>query len=195
MSDPFVFAFSDQNKKLYMLPQMANRHGLIAGATGTGKTVSMQVLAENFSKISVPVFLADVKGDISGISQPNAVNAKIAQRVEQLQITNYTPQGCPVVFWDIFGEQGHPARTTISEMGPLLLARLLDLNETQTGVLSLVFKIADDNGLLLIDLKDLRRPVPHLLRQHLGNHHRLHPARSAGPGGAGGRKDLCRAGP
>jgi DNA helicase HerA-like ATPase len=154
MVEPLAIAKSD--KKLCLLPQMANRHGLIAGATGTGKTVTMQVLAENFSRIGVPVFMADVKGDISGISQPNAGNPKIAERVEQLQIKDYTPQGCPVVFWDIFGEQGHPARTTISEMGPLLLARLLDLNDTQTGVLSLVFKVADDNGLLLIDLKDLR---------------------------------------
>lgn len=155
MAEPIEIAKSD--KKLFLLPQMANRHGLIAGATGTGKTVSMQVLAENFSRIGVPVFMADVKGDISGISQPNPGNPKIAQRIEQLQIKNqYTPLGCPVVFWDIFGEQGHPARTTISEMGPLLLGRLLDLNDTQGGVLSLVFKIADDNGLLLIDLKDLR---------------------------------------
>jgi DNA helicase HerA-like ATPase len=154
MSEPIEIARSD--KKLFLLPQMANRHGLIAGATGTGKTVSMQVLAENFSRIGVPVFMADVKGDVSGISQPNPGNPKIAQRVEQLQITNYTPMGCPVAFWDIFGEQGHPVRTTVSEMGPLLLSRLLDLNDTQSGVLSLVFKIADDNGLLLIDLKDLR---------------------------------------
>jgi DNA helicase HerA-like ATPase len=156
MSDPFIVACSDGDKDLYLLPQMANRHGLIAGATGTGKTVSMQVLAENFSRIGVPVFMADVKGDLSGISQPGRENPKITQRIEQLHINNYIRQGCPVAFWDIFGEQGHPARTTISEMGPLLLSRLLDLNETQSGVLSLVFKIADDNGLLLIDLKDLR---------------------------------------
>ena len=154
MAEPLEVAKSD--KRLFLLPQMANRHGLIAGATGTGKTVTMQVLAEHFSSIGVPVFLADVKGDVSGISQPNPGHPKITQRVEQLQINGYTPRGCPVVFWDIFGEQGHPARTTISEMGPLLLARLLDLNDTQTGVLSLVFKLADDNGLLLIDLKDLR---------------------------------------
>jgi DNA helicase HerA-like ATPase len=156
MPEPFVVARSDEDKDLFLLPQMANRHGLIAGATGTGKTVSMQVLAENFSRIGVPVFLADVKGDLSGISQPGRENPKIAQRIEQLHITNYTRQGCPVAFWDIFGEQGHPARSTISEMGPLLLSRLLELNDIQSGVLSLVFKIADDNGLLLIDLKDLR---------------------------------------
>jgi DNA helicase HerA-like ATPase len=157
MADPFVVARSDGGKNLYLLPQMANRHGLIAGATGTGKTVSMQVLAESFSRSGVPVFMADVKGDLSGISQPNPGNLKVDQRIEQLQIKDqYKPQGCPVAFWDIFGEQGHPARTTISEMGPLLLGRLLDLNDTQSGVLSLVFKIADDNGLLLIDLKDLR---------------------------------------
>jgi len=154
MAEPLEVAKSD--KKLYLLPQMANRHGLIAGATGTGKTVTMQVLAENFSRIGVPVFMADVKGDLSGISQPNPGNPKITQRIEQLQIKGYEPKGCPVAFWDIFGEQGHPARTTISEMGPLLLGRLLDLNDTQSGVLSLIFKIADDNGLLLIDLKDLR---------------------------------------
>ena len=154
MAEPLEIAKSD--KRLYLLPQMANRHGLIAGATGTGKTVSMQVLAERFSAIGVPVFMADVKGDISGISQPNPGNPRISERVAQLKIEGYSPRGCPVAFWDIFGEQGHPARTTISEMGPLLLARLLDLNETQTGVLSLVFRVADDNGMLLIDLKDLR---------------------------------------
>jgi hypothetical protein len=154
MAEPLAIAKGD--KTLFLLPQMANRHGLIAGATGTGKTVSMQVLAERFSSIGVPVFLADVKGDVSGISQANAGNARISQRLEQLRIGGYTPKGCPVAFWDIFGEQGHPARTTISEMGPLLLARLLNLNDTQSGVLTLVFKVADDNGLLLIDLKDLR---------------------------------------
>jgi hypothetical protein len=155
MVEPLEIAKSD--KKLFLLPQMANRHGLIAGATGTGKTVSMQVLAESFSRIGVPVFLADVKGDVSGISQPNPGNPRIEQRLDQLQIRKqYQPRGCPVAFWDIFGAQGHPARTTISEMGPLLLARLLELNDVQEGVLSLVFKIADDNGLLLIDLKDLR---------------------------------------
>jgi DNA helicase HerA-like ATPase len=155
MIEPIEIARSE--KKVCLLPQMANRHGLIAGATGTGKTVTMQVLAESFSRSGVPVFMADVKGDLSGISQANPGNPKIEQRLDQLQIRGqYKPQGCPVAFWDIFGEQGHPARTTISEMGPLLLGRLLDLNETQGGVLSLVFKIADDNGLLLIDLKDLR---------------------------------------
>ena len=112
MAEPLEVAKSD--KKLYLLPQMANRHGLIAGATGTGKTVTMQVLAENFSRIGVPVFMADVKGDLSGISQPNPGNPKITQRIEQLQIKGYEPKGCPVAFWDIFGEQGHPARTTIS---------------------------------------------------------------------------------
>ncbi|MCJ7484067.1 MAG: DUF853 domain-containing protein [Thermodesulfovibrionales bacterium] len=156
MSDPFVIARSDDGKDLYLLLQMANRHGLIAGATGTGKTVTLQVLAENFSRLGVPVFMADVKGDLSGICQPGGENLKIDQRVQQLKISGYSSQGFPVVFWDIFGEQGHPARTTISEMGPLLLGRLLNLNDTQEGVLNLVFKIADDNGLLLIDLKDLR---------------------------------------
>jgi DNA helicase HerA-like ATPase len=158
MSEPFIVARSDGDKDLNLLPQMANRHGLIAGATGTGKTVSMQVLAENFSRSGVPVFMADVKGDLSGISQPGRENPKITQRLEMLRISkeSWEWKGCPVAFWDIFGEQGHPARSTISEMGPLLLSRLLELNDIQSGVLSLVFKIADDNGLLLIDLKDLR---------------------------------------
>jgi DNA helicase HerA-like ATPase len=141
---------------LALLPQMANRHGLVAGATGTGKTVTLQVLAENFSRIGVPVFMADVKGDLSGISQPGGNNAKIAERVKLLNLSNFSYQGFPTVFWDVFGQQGHPVRTTVSEMGPLLLGRLLNLNETQSSVLSIVFRIADDQGLLLLDLKDLR---------------------------------------
>lgn len=140
----------------YLLPGMANRHGLIAGATGTGKTVSLQVIAENFSSIGVPVFMADVKGDLSGISQPGNPTPKIVERIEKLGLKDFKFSGSPVVFWDVFGEQGHPLRATVSDMGPLLFSRLLDLNETQSGVLSLVFKIADDNGLLLLDLKDLR---------------------------------------
>ena len=135
---------------------MANRHGLVAGATGTGKTIS-QVMAENFSRIGVPVFMADVKGDLAGISQPgSAANTRVAERIKQLKLADFAFAGCPVTFWDIYGEQGHPVRTTISEMGPLLLSRLFFLNEIQSGVLSLVFKIADDNGLLLLDAKDLR---------------------------------------
>jgi DNA helicase HerA-like ATPase len=127
---------------------MANRHGLVAGATGTGKTVTMQEAAEAFSRIGVPVFAADVKGDLSGISVPGKETPKLKQRVEQLQLKDFRFEGCPVTFWDVFGEQGHPIRATVSEMGPLLLSRILNLNDTQAGVLSLVFKIADDNGLL-----------------------------------------------
>jgi DNA helicase HerA-like ATPase len=143
-------------KELFLLPQMANRHGLIAGATGTGKTITLQVIAENLSRNGVPVFLADVKGDLSGISQPGEEKPKILERLQKMKIAEYNFQGYPVTFWDIYGEEGHSVRTTISEMGPLLLSRLLNLNETQTGTLTLVFKIADDNGLLLLDMKDLR---------------------------------------
>lgn len=156
MSDATQLLIAKGQKELYLLPRMANRHGLVAGATGTGKTVSLQVMAENFSRVSVPVFMADVKGDLSGISQPGSPTPKIAERIKQLKLADYAFAGCPVTFWDIFGEQGHPVRTTISEMGPLLLSRLFNLNEVQAGVLSLVFKIADDNGLLLLDTKDLR---------------------------------------
>jgi DNA helicase HerA-like ATPase len=134
----------------------ANRHGLIAGATGTGKTVSLQVLAENFSSIGVPVFLADVKGDLSGLAQAGSNNDKIESRLQTIGIDNFTTQPSPTLFWDLFGKKGHPVRTTISDMGPLLLSSLLELNDTQTGVLYSAFKIADDNGLLLLDLKDLR---------------------------------------
>ena len=138
-----------------LIPRMANRHGLVAGATGTGKTVTLRVLAEAFSRIGVPVFLADVKGDLSGLARPGGDSPKVVERAAQLGVT-LTPAGCPVVFWDLLGKQGHPIRATISEMGPLLLGRLLNLNETQDGVLSIVFKVADDQGLLLLDLKDLR---------------------------------------
>jgi uncharacterized protein len=147
---------------LFLLPQLANRHGLIAGATGTGKTVTLQVLAETFSAQGVPVFMADVKGDLAGISQPGGQSPKVQERVAQLKIDGYTPTGCPVTFWDVFGESGHPVRATISEMGPLLLSRLLNLNEIQAGVLNLVFRIADEHGLLLLDLKDLRAILNHV---------------------------------
>ena len=140
----------------FLLPGMANRHGLIAGATGTGKTVTLQTLAENFSRLGVPVFMADIKGDLTGISQTGGTQPKILERVRQLKLTDFKPASCPVTLWDVFGEQGHPVRATVSEMGPLLLSRLLQLNDTQEGVLHLVFKIADANGLLLLDLKDLR---------------------------------------
>ncbi len=153
-SDPILVARARTD--LLLLPQMANRHGLVAGATGTGKTVTLQVLAEGFSQRGVPVFMADVKGDLSGISQPGTASPRVQERLRQLHLDGFTFGGCPVVFWDVFGEQGHPVRATVSEMGPLLLGRLLQLNETQAGVLNLVFRIADEHGLLLLDAKDLR---------------------------------------
>src|SRR5512136_912519 len=143
-------------KDLFLLPKMANRHGLVAGATGTGKTVTLQVMAERFSRLGVPVFMADVKGDLAGISQAGTASPKIQERLGLLKIRDHPFEGSPVTFWDIFGEQGHPVRTTVSDMGPLLLARLLNLNDVQSGVLTLVFRIADDNGLHLLDFKDLR---------------------------------------
>ncbi len=155
MNDPIYLARAG-TKELYLLPKMANRHGLIAGATGTGKTVTLQTLAENFSARGVPVFMADVKGDLAGMSQPGATNPKIVDRAKELGLADFKSEACPVVFWDVFGENGHPVRATVSEMGPLLLSRLLDLNDTQAGVLNMVFRIADTNGLLLLDLKDLR---------------------------------------
>ncbi|MFZ9530236.1 MAG: helicase HerA-like domain-containing protein [Burkholderiales bacterium] len=154
MAEPMLIAKSDHD--LCLLPGFANRHGLIAGATGTGKTVTLQRMAEELSKTGVPVFMADVKGDLAGLSQKVEPKPKIEERIKQLGIDGFTYAACPVVFWDAFGKQGHPVRATISEMGPLLLARLLNLNDTQQGVLTLVFKIADDNSLLLLDLKDLR---------------------------------------
>lgn len=155
MTDPQRIAKNEQTE-VFLLPQMANRHGLITGATGTGKTVTLQVLAEHFSSIGVPCFMSDVKGDLSGVSQPGGGNKKIDERVALLKLSDYTPSAYPVTFWDVWGEQGHPVRATVSDMGPLLLSRMLNLNETQSGVLHLVFKVADDNGLLLLDLKDLR---------------------------------------
>jgi len=147
---------AQSKEPIYLLPKMANRHGLIAGATGTGKTVTLQTLAENFSARGVPVFMADVKGDLAGMSQIGGNNPKIVERAKELKISDFKGEACPVVFWDVFGEQGHPVRATISEMGPLLIGRLLELNDTQEGVLNMVFKIADESGLLLLDLKDLR---------------------------------------
>jgi DNA helicase HerA-like ATPase len=154
MQDALFIGKGDQ--PIGLLPEMANRHGLIAGATGTGKTVTLQGLAESFSQVGVPVFLSDVKGDLSGVSQPGKEHLRIQQRVELMALDDFEFRGFPVTFWDIFGTQGHPLRTTISDMGPLLLARLLNLNETQQGVLALVFRVADENGWLLLDLKDLR---------------------------------------
>ncbi|HPM65115.1 MAG TPA: DUF853 domain-containing protein [Piscinibacter sp.] len=140
----------------HLLPGLANRHGLITGATGTGKTITLQTLAENFSKLGVPVFMADVKGDLTGISQKGALSPKLAAVLKERGLPEPEPTVCPTTLWDVFGEQGHPVRATVSDMGPLLLARMLALNETQQGVLQLVFKIADDHGLALLDLKDLR---------------------------------------
>ena len=165
MVEPLLIA--QGSEPLYLLPRMANRHGLVAGATGTGKTVTLQVMAEAFSRIGVPVFAADIKGDLSGISQPGAENPKIAERVKKLKLSDFSFAACPVTFWDVFSEQGHPVRATISEMGPLLLGRLLRLNDTQEGVLTLVFKIADDHQLLLLDLKDLQAML-----QYVGDHAR-----------------------
>jgi len=166
MADPVSpLLIAKGTKECYLLPRMSNRHGLVTGATGTGKTVSLQVMAENFSRIGVPVFAADIKGDLSGLSQPGTPKPKIDERVKQLGLKDFAFSGNQVTFWDIYGEQGHPVRTTISDMGPLLLTRMFNLNEVQSGVLSLVFKIADDNGLLLLDTKDLRAML-----QFVGDH-------------------------
>src|SRR5690606_22139604 len=141
---------------VHLLAKYGNRHGLVAGATGTGKTVTLMVLAEGFSRIGVPVFLADVKGDVSGLAMPGAMNEKLQARAAEIGMEGYAPEGSPVIFWDLYGKLGHPVRTTISEIGPTLLARMLSLNDTQTGVLEIVFKLADEQGLLLLDLDDLR---------------------------------------
>jgi hypothetical protein len=154
MADPILIARGDVD--CFLLPRMANRHGVITGATGTGKTVTLQTLAQGFSNAGVPVFVADVKGDLTGLSQPGGANAKVAARLQQLGISDFAFAAAPVTLWDVWGEQGHPLRATVSEMGPLLLSRVLNLNDTQEGVLNIAFKVADDNRLLLIDLKDLR---------------------------------------
>ena len=145
-----------------LILSMANRHGLIAGATGTGKTVTLRVIAEGLSRNGVPVFMADVKGDLAGLSQPGVLNEKLSARLASLGIENWAAEAFPVVLWDVFGEQGHPIRTTISEIGPTLLSRLLNLNDTQSGVLNLVFKVADDSGMLLLDIKDLQAMLIHV---------------------------------
>jgi DNA helicase HerA-like ATPase len=147
---------------LCLLPALANRHGLITGATGTGKTVTLQVMAERFSRIGVPVFMADVKGDLTGLSQPGALSPKLKERLDRLGLPEPVFAGLPTTLWDVYGEQGHPLRATVSDMGPMLLARMLSLNETQEGVLNLVFRIADDNGMLLLDSKDLRAMLQHV---------------------------------
>ncbi len=156
MSEPILVAKKDdKDAGLFLLPQMANRHGVITGATGTGKTVSLQRLAEGFSQLGVPVFMADIKGDLTGVTQPGGGNAKVDDRNKLLGITPKFEQ-FPATVWDVFGKQGHPLRATVSEMGPLLISRLLQLNDTQEGVLSIAFKYADENGMLLLDLKDLQ---------------------------------------
>lgn len=155
MAEPILVAKKDAAEFL-LLPQMANRHGVITGATGTGKTVTLQGIAEGFSKRGVPVFMADIKGDLTGISLPGGQNAKIEERRKMLGVEGTAFEGNPVTLWDVFGKQGHPLRATVSEMGPLLLSRLLQLNDTQEGVLNLAFKIADEQGLMLLDLKDLQ---------------------------------------
>jgi uncharacterized protein len=165
MAEPILLARHD-SIECFLLPGMANRHGLVTGATGTGKTVTLQTLAENFSRQGVPVFMADVKGDLTGITQPGSVSAKMAALLKERGIEPAAPAACPATLWDVFADAksaaGHPVRATVSDMGPLLLARMLDLNETQQGVLQLVFKIADDNGMLLLDLKDLRAMLQHV---------------------------------
>jgi len=161
MAEPILLAQRDA-VECRLLPALANRHGLITGATGTGKTITLQTLAENFSRRGVPVFLADVKGDLTGISQAGSIGAKLAATLKERGIEPPESVTCPTTLWDVFAEQGHPVRATISDLGPLLLARMLALNETQQGVLSLVFKVADDNGLLLLDLKDLRAMLQHV---------------------------------
>jgi uncharacterized protein len=161
MSDPILVA-KHGDIECELLPALANRHGLITGATGTGKTVTLQSLAESLSRIGVPVFVADVKGDLSGITQTGKLPDKVAATLKERGLPAPKPTRCPATLWDVYGEQGHPVRATVSDMGPLLLARMLALNETQAGVLNLVFKIADDNGLLLLDMKDLRAMLQHV---------------------------------
>jgi len=152
----------NSEQELVLLPAMANRHGLITGATGTGKTVTLQSLAESFSRIGVPVFLSDIKGDLSGVAKVGGGNDKVETRVKQLKLESFEHRAYPVTFWDVFGEMGHPVRATVSDMGPQLIGRMLNLNDVQQGVLTLVFKIADDEGLLLLDFKDLRAIVQHI---------------------------------
>ena len=161
MPEPLIIAKAGKTE-LALLPGLANRHGLIAGATGTGKTVTLQTQAQGFSAIGVPVFMADVKGDLSGLAKAGSMSPKLKERLESLGIRDFGFAACPVTFWDLYGKSGHPVRATVSDLGPLLLARMLNLNETQEGVLALAFKIADDNGLLLLDMKDLRAMLQHV---------------------------------
>src|SRR5512134_3094050 len=161
MADPILVA-RHGDIECHLLPALANRHGLITGATGTGKTITLQSIAESLSKIGVPVFMADVKGDLSGITQTGKLPDKVAKILKDRGLPEPEPTSCPATLWDVFGEQGHPVRATVTDMGPLLLARMLELNDIQAGVLQLVFKIADDNGLALLDMKDLRAMLQHV---------------------------------
>ncbi len=161
MAEPLLIA-KHGDIECRLLPSLSNRHGLITGATGTGKTITLQTMAENFSRIGVPVFMADVKGDLAGISQAGSLPEKVAKLIAERGLPLPESRACPVTLWDVFGEQGHPVRATVSDMGPLLAARMLSLNETQTGVLNIVFKFADDNGMALLDLKDLRAMLAHV---------------------------------
>ncbi len=165
---------------VYLLPKYGNRHGLVAGATGTGKTVSLMVLAEAFSRMGVPVFMADVKGDVSGLALPGTPNDKIKERAAQIGMSGYTQEASPVVFWDLYGKAGHPVRATVSEMGPSLLGRIFELNDTQSGVLDIAFKLADDQGLLLLDLDDLRALLSFVAdnRKEISTHYGLISAQS-----------------
>lgn len=165
MTEPLIIAKTTQLSSLAILPNMANRHGLITGATGTGKTVTLQKIAESFSAIGVPVFMADVKGDLSGIGSEGEPSEKLQKRLSSLDITDWQPKASPIIFWDVYGQQGHPIRATISDLGPLLISRLLGLSDVQAGVLQIIFKVADDNNLLLLDLKDLRA-----MTQYVGEH-------------------------
>ena len=175
MSEGTILIGGGLTGQVHMLPRMANRHGLIAGATGTGKTVTLQCLAEQFSRLGVPVVVADVKGDLSGVSQPGAAHPKIDERLRAIGIADFAFAGSPVTFWDVYGQSGHPLRVSVSDMGPMLLGRLLNLNETQSGVLNAAFHLADDEGLLLLDLKDLRAIIQFVgengasLRSRYGN--------------------------
>jgi uncharacterized protein len=165
MATPLLIAQSGPANALttcHLLPPLSNRHGLITGATGTGKTITLQTMAEQFSRIGVPVFMADVKGDLAGLSQAGAMPEKVGKLIAERGLSAPKSQACPVTLWDVFGEQGHPVRATVSDMGPLLVSRMLSLNEVQSGVLSIVFKLADDNGLALLDLKDLRAMLAHV---------------------------------
>lgn len=174
MVNPILLA-KNAEQDVFLLPRYANRHGCITGATGTGKTVTLQVLAQAFSQMGVPVFMADVKGDLTGISQAGQATPKLEERLRKNGLPTPNFADCPTVLWDVFGEQGHPVRATISDMGPLLLSRVLGLNDTQTGVLNIVFKIADDEGFLVLDLKDLRAMLQYVsdhakeIRQSYGN--------------------------